>query len=255
LVIATDSTGTANSIQFYTNGFSQAKSAAKMVIDGSGNVMIGAPTNTTSAIFEVASANKAMASGTGQFQVYTTNSQAADLGGQIVMGGSYSGTSPTTFAAVSGRKENSTNANIAGYLSFGTCKDAVGMVEQARIDSSGNLKFNSGYGSVATAYGCRAWVNFNGTGTVAIRASGNVTSITDNGVGDYTVNFTTAMPDANYGVSAITQRNITGDSNLQVSLYQGTSVTQTSAGCRLAVRQASTAAVEDPLVLCASIFR
>lgn len=64
--------------------------------------------------------------------------------------------------------------------------------------SSGNLQFNSGYGSVATAYGCRAWVNFNGTGTVAIRASGNVTSITDNGIGDYTVNFTTAMPDANY---------------------------------------------------------
>jgi hypothetical protein len=68
------------------------------------------------------------------------------------------------------------------------------------IDSSSNLQFNSGYGSVATAYGCRAWVNFNGTGTVAIRDDGNVTSITDNGTGDYTVNFTTAMPDANYSV-------------------------------------------------------
>ena len=44
----------------------------------------------------------------------------------------------------------------------------------------------------------KAWVNFNGTGTVAIRASFNVSSITDNGVGDYTVNFTTAMVDANY---------------------------------------------------------
>ncbi len=52
-----------------------------------------------------------------------------------------------------------------------------------------------------TNYKCRAWVNFNGTGTVAIRASGNVSSITDNGVGDYTVNFTTAMPDANYSVA------------------------------------------------------
>ena len=49
----------------------------------------------------------------------------------------------------------------------------------------------------APIYPCRAWVNFNGTGTVAIRASGNVSSITDNGVGDYTVNFTTALPDAN----------------------------------------------------------
>jgi hypothetical protein len=48
-------------------------------------------------------------------------------------------------------------------------------------------------------YTCKAWVNFNGTGTVAIRASGNVTSITDRGTGAYTVNFTTSMPDANYG--------------------------------------------------------
>jgi hypothetical protein len=47
-------------------------------------------------------------------------------------------------------------------------------------------------------YTAKAWVNFNGTGTVAIRASGNVSSITDNGTGDYTVNFTVAMVDANY---------------------------------------------------------
>jgi hypothetical protein len=67
-------------------------------------------------------------------------------------------------------------------------------------NASNNLLMNSGYGSDAVAYGCRAWVNFNGTGTVAIRASGNVTSLTDNGTGDYTVNLTTAMPDANYAV-------------------------------------------------------
>jgi hypothetical protein len=47
---------------------------------------------------------------------------------------------------------------------------------------------------------CRAWVNFNGTGTVAIRASFNVSSITDNGTGDYTVNFTTALPDDKYSI-------------------------------------------------------
>jgi hypothetical protein len=50
---------------------------------------------------------------------------------------------------------------------------------------------------------CRAWVNFNGTGTVAINASFNVSSITDNGTGDYTVNFTTALVDANYAVTTI----------------------------------------------------
>ena len=54
----------------------------------------------------------------------------------------------------------------------------------------------------APVYACRAWVNFNGTGTVAIRDSGNVSSITDNGVGVYTVNFTTNMPDANYSAVA-----------------------------------------------------
>jgi hypothetical protein len=53
----------------------------------------------------------------------------------------------------------------------------------------------------APIFACRAWVNFNGTGTVAIRASGNVSSITDNGTGDYTVNFATAMPDANYAAA------------------------------------------------------
>ena len=63
----------------------------------------------------------------------------------------------------------------------------------------------------APIYPCRAWVNFNGTGTVAIRASGNVTSITDNGTGDYTVNFTTAMPDANYAVNVTAQNTVSSD--------------------------------------------
>jgi hypothetical protein len=60
---------------------------------------------------------------------------------------------------------------------------------------------------------CRAWVNFNGTGVVAIRAAFNVSSITDNGTGDYTVNFTTAMPDANY--AAVTTSRYTDTNNNQ----------------------------------------
>jgi hypothetical protein len=64
----------------------------------------------------------------------------------------------------------------------------------------------------APLYMCRAWVNFNGTGTVAIRASGNVSSITDNGTGDYTVNFATAMPDINYSVGGNGAGTINSDS-------------------------------------------
>ena len=74
-----------------------------------------------------------------------------------------------------------------------TLPDATGTV--ATSDST-LAQFNAS-GS-APVYACRAWVNFNGTGTVAIRASGNVSSITDNGVGDYTVNLTTAMQDNNF---------------------------------------------------------
>ena len=70
--------------------------------------------------------------------------------------------------------------------------------ERMRIDTSGNLKFNSGYGSVTTAFGVRAWVKFNGTGTIAITASGNVSSLSDNGTGDYAITFTNALVDANY---------------------------------------------------------
>ena len=91
----------------------------------------------------------------------------------------------------------------------------IGGTERMRIDSSGNLKFDSGYGSAATAYGCRAWVNFRGTGTVAIRASGNASSITDNGAGDYTLNFSTTFPDNSFACVGITNTN-TGDANRPV---------------------------------------
>ena len=75
---------------------------------------------------------------------------------------------------------------------------ASGFVTPVYLTTTGNFAFNSGYGSAAVAYGCRAWVTFNGTGTVAITGSANVSSITDGGTGIYTVNFTNSMPDANY---------------------------------------------------------
>jgi hypothetical protein len=113
-----------------------------------------------------------------------------------------------------------TDTNTGIYFGADTISFTEGGTQVGEFDSSANLKFNSGYGSVATAYGCRAWVNFDGTGTVAIRASGNVTSITDNGVGDYTMNFTTAMPDANYAWSGNIQTLnglLTGDSTAQTT--------------------------------------
>jgi hypothetical protein len=78
-------------------------------------------------------------------------------------------------------------------MAYGTLKADV-----IQSDTAGTPpQFNDG-NSTQIGTLCRAWVNFDGTGTVAIRASFNVSSITDNGTGDYTVNFSNAMPDANY---------------------------------------------------------
>ncbi len=71
-----------------------------------------------------------------------------------------------------------------------------GVISTLKVTTIQNL-------SGTEVYTAKAWVNFNGTGTVAIRASGNVSSITDNGTGDYTVNFTVAMTDANYSGVAL----------------------------------------------------
>jgi hypothetical protein len=89
-------------------------------------------------------------------------------------------------------------ADTSGVLQLQTASTTA-----VTIDTSQNLQFNSGYGSVATAYGCRAWVNFNGTSASPItpRASGNVSSVTKSATGKYTVNFTNALVDANYAVS------------------------------------------------------
>jgi hypothetical protein len=92
----------------------------------------------------------------------------------------------------------------------------------------------------APSYSARAWVNFNGTGTVAIRASGNVSSITDNGPGEYTVNFTTALANANYSIVA------TGGSSTGFfcAHTKGSSVA-TTGGASIVIKNQSNTAVDS----------
>ena len=107
-------------------------------------------------------------------------------------------------------------AKNSGKLLFGS-----GTTETAEIDSSSNLKFNSGYGSVATAFGVRAWVSFSGQSTPSIRGDGGVTSVGDNDTGDYTVNFDNDMPDVNYAVGGLSENweGTNSDSYTQMSGY------------------------------------
>jgi len=140
--------------------------------------------------------------------------------------------------------------------------DTVGIVcggtEDFRVDSTGQLwntvqsQVGTDYTTLYKGYFARAWVNFNGTGTVAIRASGNVTSVTDNGTGDYTVNFTTAMPDANYGFSLGGGiGDATAGTIASYSMHQ--TVDPTTSALRMMTGYANTQ--RDIEYVCASIFR
>lgn len=82
--------------------------------------------------------------------------------------------------------------------------------ERGRFDTSGNLQFNSGYGSVAVAYGCRAWISFNGS-SGAINGSGNISSVSNNATGDWTINFSTSMPDGNYSIVGMVRSDNDGN--------------------------------------------
>ena len=110
----------------------------------------------------------------------------------------------------------------------------------------------------APLYAARAWVNFNGTGTVAIRASGNVSSITDNATGNYRVNFTTAMPDANYSVN-VTIGSTSTDSQWTTIYIPNTSnggaPTTTSCGVNTGFVSGSSQGDLDPVRVNVAIFR
>ena len=102
----------------------------------------------------------------------------------------------------------------------------------------------------------RAWVNFNGTGTVAIRASGNVSSITDNGVGDYTVNFITAMPDANYCAVVSSQPETNNTNWVIAGLWRdGTPLSTGSARIFMAPTGGGGGGAVDGDFICAAFFR
>lgn len=169
----------------------------------------------------------------------TVASATGIVTGMVVTG---EGITPgTTVSSISGTTVT-LSANAGATLS----SDPVGFYDNAKALSPGSVG-----GQL-----CRAWVNFDGTGTVAIRASYNVSSITDNGVGDYTVNFTTAMPDAKY--SAVFSANYQDASGS--NLYGLTaSRSLLSSSCRFVTGPENisfaTWVAGDNATLCVAIFR
>jgi hypothetical protein len=340
--LATTTTGTLHVGKDYEGSSGWFGNGGEYIIAGTGNYPMDFWTNTVKRLSILADGNVNFA-GTGQritgdfsnatinnrlsFQTSTTNGatrlQAIPNGtGNISQMNFWGSSDPTnaSFAAIS-LSTGAGNANIqsgaSGTGTFLPLAFYTNNVIRMQIETNGDLKFDSGYGSAATAYGCRAWVNFNGTaasnltgtysqtGTTVtvtitghgyitgnsayldftsgsavdgqyevtvtdantftvtqasrttsgnvtdrrntINASGNVSSVADNATGNYTVNFTNAMPDTNYvaaGTTATSESASNTNGLLTVKITNGFN----TKSCNVFVTNTSAAAVDRDIV-------
>ena len=190
-----DTTGTsgirlpaANTLAFHTAG------TEDMRISSTGDVNIGATTNIYGSKLGITSSSAF------PFSVTTSSIAGIALGKTTDGAGNhilFTSNNSFNYGIIGVASANGTSTGDVYTLGYSGAGGSAA-TQVASWTSTGNFRFNSGFGSAATAYGCRAWVNFNGTGTASIYASGNISSVTDNSTGNHTVNFITAMPDARY---------------------------------------------------------
>jgi hypothetical protein len=174
-----------------------------------------------------------------------------------ITGGTITGITDLTVADCgTGASSITANSVILGNGTSALSGNLVAPSTSGNVLTSNGTTWTSAANIITTTtgsapyYGARAWVNFNGTGVVAIRASGNVTSITDNDTGDYTVNFTTALPDANYSYFIQTQ---VSDSLSSPNSYGPTTLTLSTTSMN--VRTWSDNTSQDNAIVNVSVFR
>ena len=159
----------------------------------------------------------------------TVIASGADCGQVLVQG--YHGTNYVPIGAFVGvATDVPTVSSSPGKLSFRTTPvGAVAPISRMEIYPDGSqysvIPVIPAGTTLYPSFACRAWVNFSGAGTVTIRGSGNVTSITDNGVGDYTINFATAMPDVLYSAIGCAGSSTITSGDRQLSTYPLTAST------------------------------
>jgi hypothetical protein len=251
----------------------QTNSTERARIDSSGRLLVGTSTSvgfgaglqlfgtSTNGYAEIV---RGAASGGGPGLILTksrnttpgsyTIVQSGDNLGQIDFNGDDGTDYATTGAQISCQVDGTPGANdMPGRLVFSTTADgASSPTERMRIANNGAIStVVPGGSTLYPAFACRAWVNFNGTGTVAIRASGNVSSIADNGVGNYSVNFTTGLADADFAVGlGGSQDGFNASTNSNIGTG-GFGAGQISLLCR---NNADTAYVDYATVTC-GVFR
>jgi hypothetical protein len=244
-------------------------------IDGSGRLLVGtstAPTGAESQYSKLRVTGNTVSAGT-CYASFGTGGLATSLASGNVISRMMFGSSDGEFAWIDCAADATPGTNdYPGRLVFSTTADgSASPSERFRIGSAGQLGIGGATygtsGQVLTSGGAsaapswttvgngagtlKAWVNFNGTGTVAIRASGNVSSITDNGTGDYTVNFTTALADANYCITG------TMGDYIPTNTARSVSVSTATAPSTSAVRivNIGTGGAEDQARVSVAIFR
>jgi len=176
-----------------------------------------------------------------------------------------SGTGTTAGGAITFVSNN--GATQLGYIGFQESEAMIGTMSsrnlsfttnntvRMQLDTSGNLKYNSGYGSVATAYGVRAWVKFNGS-TGNVNESGNVSSITDQGTGYYLVNFSSSLIDTGYAVSLAGRRaNSNGDVAVAIRGTSDGGTTYSTSGFNFTAKTATGHNPIDLDIACVQVVR
>ena len=165
------------------------------------------------------------------------------------------GTGASNAAAAFTNIKQAATTTDTGVVELATDEEVVTGTDTTKVVTPASMKAGLNASGTSPIYACRAWVNFNGAGTVAIRASGNVSSITDDGVGRYLVNMTTALPDANYSVCGSAAGGGT-NANGNV-LARALSFTQTTS--QFDVRSVNTAnsatALVDSTLISVAVFR
>jgi len=178
-------------------------------------------------------------------------------------------TLPSTVVTTTGT-QTLTNKTIGVSQLTGTLPVANGGTGLTTLGSASQvLRVNSGataleFGSVAsnfkdgtsvsTGYGLKAWINFNGN-TNNIRGSGNVSSITDNGTGDFTITFTTAMTDANYGLAFMEFYSLSDGAGGNNHIVEGSRVSGSMVAGSVRVLTTGGASAQDHEVTTICVYR
>ena len=224
IAIAGDTTG---NLAFQTNGTTTA-----MTITTAQNVGVG----TTSPGALLSTRN-------GYVRVQAANQTVGDFSQRV----GFEWTQETDIQVAKIEVSRPSWGNAPSDMVFFTRRASDGAVtEQTRITESGLFQMNSGYGSVATAYGCRAWVNFVGS-SGAINSSGGVSSVTRNGTGDYSVNFSFTFPDANYAGTGMGRRNSSAQRAVLMVMNNTATYNQFTTYARFYTMLNDSATVEDPI--------